>query len=254
MSTLFSGDGETRLDADLRVALDVLRQKWEEVPCGQSNRIRTGELLLLRDAELLSRWTEFFQDASAFPRRGWRQLLYRDVFRGKRIIDFGCGLAFDTIHYAENGAKVVFVDIIAANVEVVRRLCGLKELAGCEFCYMHDLESLSQIKGTCDAIYCCGSLIHAPLDVVRLEAQALLSHLPIGGRWIELGYPRSRWEREGRMPFDEWGQKTDAGAPWTEWHDLEKIESYLAPARFDVVLNLEFHNSDFNWFDLVRIA
>jgi len=87
-----------------------------------------------------------------------------------------------------------------------------------------------------------------------MEAQALLEHLPMGGRWIELGYPKSRWEREGRMPFDKWGQKTDGGAPWIEWHDLEKLRYVLAPANFDVVLDLEFHDSDFNWFDLVRVS
>ncbi len=39
-----------------------------------------------------------------------------------------------------------------------------------------------------------------------------------------------------------------------EWHDLEKVKAFLAPAIFDVVLALEFHNSDFNSFDLVRRA
>jgi hypothetical protein len=27
----------------------------------------------------------------------------------------------------------------------------------------------------------------------------------------------------------------------------------LAPRRFEVVLALEFHNSDFNWFDLLAV-
>ena len=50
------------------------------------------------------------------------------------------------------------------------------------------------------------------------------------------------------------GQKTDGGARWIEWHDLEKLRYVLAPANFDVVLDLEFHDSDFNWFDLVRVS
>ena len=62
----------------------------------------------------------------------------------------------------------------------------------------------------------------------------------------------SRWEREGRLPYDRWGEKTDGGAPWIEWHDLKKLDYILAPAVFDVVLMTEFHNSDFIWFDLVR--
>jgi hypothetical protein len=45
---------------------------------------------------------------------------------------------------------------------------------------------------------------------------------------------------------------TDGGAPWVEWYDLTKLHAVLEPARFDTVLYFEFHNSDFNWFDLLR--
>ncbi len=37
-----------------------------------------------------------------------------------------------------------------------------------------------------------------------------------------------------------------------EWHDLEKLRDYLAPAVFEVVMEFEFHRGAFNWFDLVR--
>ncbi len=40
-----------------------------------------------------------------------------------------------------------------------------------------------------------------------------LKHWPVGGRWIELAYPKSRWVRDGKMPFDRLGKKTDGGAP-----------------------------------------
>ena len=52
----------------------------------------------------------------------------------------------------------------------------------------------------------------------------------------------------------EWGSRTEGGAPWVEWHDPLKLDYMLAPATFDTVLYLEFHESDFNWFDLVRRA
>ena len=64
---------------------------------------------------------------------------------------------------------------------------------------------------------------------------------------------RLRSVREGRMPFDRWGEKTDGGAPWMEWKDLDKLLRLLAPRQFEVVLALEFHNSDFNWFDLLAV-
>jgi hypothetical protein len=98
-----------------------------------------------------------------------------------------------------------------------------------------------------------GSLHHMPYKVVRDEAQELIRHLKVGGRWLQLAYPRSRWLREGRLPFNLWGSYTDGmGTPWGEWYDLPKLLSLLEPAEFDVILYREFDNNDFNWFDLVR--
>jgi hypothetical protein len=204
---------DLRSDPTLRKSFDVLRKKWGEVPFDQYERRMSEDLLRLSDDELLEKWEFAYRGSStgeAFSVRGWYQTLYRDALRGKKVLDVGCGLAPDTIHYAQHGAIVTFLDI------------------------------------------CCGSMINAPLEVTRIETQAILQHLPVNGRWIELAYPKVRWEREGRLPETEWGARTDGGAPWMEWHDLQKLEYLLAPAAFEVVLTREFHNADFNWFDLIR--
>ena len=83
------------------------------------------------------------------------------------------------------------MDLVPSNVEFVKRLCNLKGLTNTRFCYMEDLSSLSDLPVDYAAIYGCCSLINAPLDITRVEAQALLTHLPVGGRWIELAYPCS---------------------------------------------------------------
>jgi 2-polyprenyl-3-methyl-5-hydroxy-6-metoxy-1,4-benzoquinol methylase len=242
-------------DALLADSFGILRTKWGEVPGGERTRVASENLLDLSEHEFLQEWQEIFDDSSigkAFSTRGWYQLIYKDVFSGKKIVDFGCGLGIDTIYFAQCGAEVTFVDLVPTNLEVVKRLCKLKGLTSARFCYMEDLSSLSGLPADYDFIYCLGSLHHSPLEVTRLEAQALLKHLPVGGRWIQLAYPKWRWVRDGRKRFTDWGRKTDGGAPWTEWHDLDKVKSFLAPATFEVVLTREFHNSDFNWFDLVR--
>ena len=242
-------------DAHLAQTLQVLRGKWGEVPHTEESRARSEQLLSLSDADLLHTWTEGLLDSStgkAFDVRGWYQLLYKDIFRGKNVMDIGSGLGFDSVTYAEAGAQMTCVDIVESNLEVVKRICKLKGLTNLRFCYLRDLSSLDGLPTDYDAIYCQGSLINAPLEVTRIEAQALLQHLPVGGRWIELAYPKKRWARDGRMSFTEWGRKTDGGAPWMEWHDLDKIKAFLAPAQFEVVFTLDFHHSDFNWFDLIR--
>jgi len=244
-------------DATLRCSFDLLRTKWGEVPFGQFERRMSSDLLRLSDAEVLEKWTSSYaggSTGSAFSVRGWYQTLYKDAFRGKKILDVGCGLAPDTVLFAEHGANVTFLDIVEPNVRFAERVCRLKGLQNVAFCYLEDLLSLDRLPADYDVIYCCGSFINAPLEASRLEAQALLAHLPVGGRWIELGYRESRWRQESCLPPDRWGEKTDGGAPWMDWHDLEKLEYMLSPARFETILYLEFHNSDFNWFDLIRRA
>jgi SAM-dependent methyltransferase len=233
---------------------DLLRKKWHEVPAGDY-RITTSELLPLSDKELLEKWSQIRISAStgsSFNARGWYHLLYCDVFRGKKIMDVGSGLGIDGITFAEHGADVTFVDIVQSNLAVLKRLCHLLDIKNVDFCYLDSIDSLKDLPTNYDVIWCQGSLINAPFKIIQEEARELLTHLPIGGRWIELAYPKIRWEREGMLAFENWGKKTDGGAPWMEWYDLEKIMKRLTPAKFEVVLHFNFHNEDFNWFDLVR--
>ncbi len=240
-------------DPLLRKTFDLLRSKWNEVPFTAQDRVTTSQLEHLDDDELLARWTRGFNERARYSEGGWAHHLYRDAFRGKKVLDVGSGLGFDSIYFAEHGARVTFVDIVQSNLRTVERLCKIKGLNEVASCYLEDLRSIAPLPNDFDFIYAQGSLINAPLEVTRLEVAALLEHLPVGGRIVMLGYPRIRWERDGRLPHTEWGRVTDGGAPWMEWLDLDKVMWLLQPARFEVILYFETHNSDFNWFDLVRV-
>jgi len=242
-------------DPTLRKSFDLQRTKWGEVPYRQRDRIKSADLLNAPDTEILEVWNTAYLGSStgqAFSVSGWYQQLYKDVFRGKKLLDVGCGLGRDSVFFAGHGARVTFLDLVESNVRFVQRVCALKQLTDVAFCYMEDLHSLSALAEDYDVIFCAGSFHHAPMEVARMEARALLEHLPVGGRWIQLAYPESRWVLEGRQRFDKWGVSTDGSAPWAEWHDLAKLSQILAPAKFETIMNFEFHNSDFNWFDLVR--
>lgn len=234
---------------------DLLRKKWQEVPAGET-RLLTSELVELPDKELKKLWERERLAATtgaAFEVRGWYHTLYREVLRSKRVMDFGCGFGMDGITFAQHGAQVNFVDIVESNLIVVKRLCRMFHLINVDFFYLEEMDSFSSLRADFDVVWCQGSLINAPFDVIREEVQELLKRLPVGGRWIELAYPKRRWEREGRLPFHRWGERTDGpGTPWVEWYDLPKLKAALEPAQFDVILYFEFHHGDFNWFDLVR--
>jgi hypothetical protein len=157
------------------------------------------------------------------------------------------------VFFARHGALMTFVDVEPANLRVIERLCRASGVADATFLHLARLEDLRRLAGGFDVVWCQGSMINAPFAVMQRECALLLEHLRIGGRWIELAYPRERWVREGSLPFTSWGERTDGpGTPWVEWYDLEKLERRLAPATFEVVLAVNFHDDDFNWFDLRR--
>lgn len=238
-----------------RKGFQILRRKWSEVPLTSQDRVLSQDLAQVGDEELHVLWAECWGEQSTgknFDVRGWYYTLYQDQWRGKRIIDVGSGLGYDAIVFAGSGAaEVMCIDLAPTNLQVIERIAKIRGLHNVRTLHMEDFGALAQLDTQYDVVWACGSLINAPFTFTRTECQRLLQHLQPRGRWVELAYPRARWEREGRMPFDRWGEKTDGGAPWMEWKDLEKLMRLLAPRRFEVVLALEFHNSDFNWFDLV---
>jgi len=234
---------------------ETLRKKWVEVPSDTLGRMKTTDMLGFSDESLLSAWESSRADITTgpeFPHRGWYHALYADGMRGKKVMDVGSGFGVDSITFAQHGARLTFVDLVETNLKVLERLCKIMGLKEVQFVHLQDLESLKPLDTDYDVIMAMGSMHHAPLDILKPEYRELLRHLKVGGHWLQLAYPKSRWVRDGRPRFAHWGVMTDGeGTPWAEWMDVEKLLGAFGPAKFDVVLYQEFHNSDFNWFDLL---
>jgi SAM-dependent methyltransferase len=175
--------------------------------------------------------------------------------RGKKVMDVGSGFGIDSITFAQRGANMTFIDLVESNLKTLERLCNIMGLKDVRFVLLENVESLKPLDTDYDVIMAMGSLHNAPIEVMRPEYRELIRHLKVGGRWLQLAYPRARWTRDDSPPFDVWGPMTDGpGTPWEEWYDLPKLLSILEPAKFEVVLYREFHNSDFNWFDLLYVG
>ena len=250
-----AGQGTSQAEQRFDHLLVDLRAKWHEIPAGILGRASSTEVLKIADHELLDRWQSVHDEYTTgpgFAQRGWYHELYMGQVAGKKVLDVGSGFGVDGITMARQGAEVHFVDIVESNLAVLARLCQLMGLNKVHFHHLRELASLRALPGGFDLIWAQGSLINLPVDLARLECGILLSHLKTGGRWVELCYPRERWERDGRMAPEDWGERTDGGAPWMEWYDLDKLLARLAPTRFEVVLAFNFCQDDFNWFDLKK--
>jgi 2-polyprenyl-3-methyl-5-hydroxy-6-metoxy-1,4-benzoquinol methylase len=237
---------------DWQKPYETLRAKWVEVPVTNEEILSTEKLLALPDNELLAKWEKSRKEittGSEWDHRGWYHTLYAESMRGKKVMDVGSGFAVDSITFAQHGARLTFVDLVETNLKVLQRLCGILGLEA-RFHHFQDLSSLNTLDSDYDVIMAMGSLHNAPVEVMKPEYQELLKHLRIGGRWLQLAYPKSLWIKAGRPTFDKWGQMLER-SPWEEWYDVPKLLSMFEPAKFDVVLYHEFHNGDFNWFDLL---
>jgi SAM-dependent methyltransferase len=236
---------------------DLLRRKWGVVPAGLSERRSTQDLLASPAEELREFWIATHTKATTgegFSVRGWYHALYREVLRGKKVLEIGSGMGIDGIEFARHGAQMTFVDIVPENLAVMRRLCDIFSIGDARFVQLERFASLDVLENDYDVVFAQGSLINAPFSFTKRECAAILPHLKPGGRWIELAYPRERWVRDGQPPFRAWGTMTDGeGTPWVEWYDLARVLRRLEPATFAPILAMNFHDDDFNWFDLVKV-
>jgi SAM-dependent methyltransferase len=234
--------------------LDLLSEKWKEVPGGedQSSRIFSNSLLDLSDSEFIDYWDCEFEKAKEF--RLWYFSLYRDFLQGKKVLEIGSGLGFDAVYYSQLGAKWVCSDIAPSNILSIQRIAKLKG-AAIETVVIQSLSSLESLDDDFDVIWCNGSLHHAPFEIARQECCAVLSRMKSGGRWIEMAYPRQRWVREGALEFSKWGKSTDGErTPWVEWYDAEKIKRRLYPHKFETILEYPHYSNSFVWIDLLHIG
>jgi 2-polyprenyl-3-methyl-5-hydroxy-6-metoxy-1,4-benzoquinol methylase len=233
----------------------ALRKKWTSVPTDFAE-VQVPRLLELSDPELIHFWEKTRETALTgehFSWRGWYHLLYEPLVRGARTVDFGSGLGMDGLSFASSAAHVTFVDVAVENLALLKRIAALKNLTNVQFVLLESFDSFRALGNGYDVILASGSLHHAPQKVIRREIQELASRLKIGGRWLQLAYPRARWKLDGQPPFSEWGRFTDGqGTPWAEWYDKDKLLAMFEPMKFEAVLAFDFHDKDFNWFDLVR--
>jgi SAM-dependent methyltransferase len=233
--------------------LALLRRKWGEIPSGNDLRQTSAGLLKLDDAaiaEHFERARRHDVEGDGWGIRGWYHDLYRPLMSGRKLLDIGCGMGISSVTFAEMGAKVTFTDIIAENVELVRRICKIKNIDA-EFLWLERFDDIDRLPGEFDVATALGSLINAPLAVTRDEICRIKPHLRSGARWLHFAYPKARWTREGSLPYSQWGNCTDgAGTPWMEYHDRGKMEWLFAPSEIRILFECEWHNSDFNWFDI----
>lgn len=168
-----------------------------------------------KQAEIASRTPAFIAAESTKP-FGWEPYLWvrwatiaaalqrLGVERGARVLDVGAGPGWTSLFLAESGYDVTAVDLVAANVELIRQRAarwGVSLTAT-----VADMEQL-ELGTQFDFALIHDALHHSPRH--RLVLQRVFSHLEPGG-WLLLG--ETSWLH--RLSPGAWRQSRTTG--WVE--------------------------------------
>lgn len=174
-----------------------------------------------------------------------------DRWRGKKVLEVGCGIGTDTMSFVRQGASVTAVDLSEKSLEVARqraRILGLEN--GIRF-YQADAEQLSSIVPVepYDLIYSFGVIHHTPhpgavLDQLRRYAtpDTTLKVMVYNRRswkvlWIVMSYGKGQFwkERELTARYSEaqtgcpvtYAYTPTEGAAWLRAHAFEPTEVFV---------------------------
>jgi ubiquinone/menaquinone biosynthesis C-methylase UbiE len=109
---------------------------------------------------------QYFEEISRnrFQRREWHiPIVARfDSFRGKDVVEVGCGIATDGLEFAKNGANYVGVDLTPHSIELARERFSLFGVPG-RFEVANAEESLPFADASFDHVYSFGVIHHSPV-------------------------------------------------------------------------------------------
>jgi SAM-dependent methyltransferase len=182
----FRAPSPALLDEQKRLA----QEQWGNNPCGAH---------IARDYEFGTR--EYFDAIEEYRYRDYapwmKEAIGFDLFRGKRVLEVGCGTGTDLLQFARGGAQVTGIDLTPRSVEIARRRFEVYGLSG-EFA-IGDAEDLAFPDESFDAVYSFGVLHHTP-DTERATGEIRRVLRP-GGRAIAMFYNRASLYYWGGLIF-----------------------------------------------------
>lgn len=160
------------------VSLAEVQSFWNEHPCdADTSRSAREELRFFEEVERRRYEKEWHIPAVA----GF------GAFRGKRVLEIGCGLGSDAASFAAAGARYTGVDLTREATRLTRSHLGLKRLPG--GVVQTNAESLPFADGSFDHVYSYGVVHHSP-DPDRIMKEVSRVLVP-GGTVCVMVYHKS---------------------------------------------------------------
>src|ERR1700756_4902362 len=138
-----------------RVTVDEVRSYWDQRPCN------------IRHSPKPVGTKEYFDEVEArkyFVEPHIPYFAEFDRWRGKKVLEIGCGIGTDTISFARNGAQLTAVDLSPQSLELARtraRVYGLEKQIRFYSGSAEELSSFLPLEPY-DLIYSFGVIHHTP--------------------------------------------------------------------------------------------
>jgi SAM-dependent methyltransferase len=218
--------------------IDMVREYWNARPCN------------IRHSPSPLGTREYFDEVEArkyFVEPHIPRFADFERWRGKRVLEIGCGLGTDTINFARHGALVTAVDLTERSLELAReraRVFGLED----RICFVRaDAEKLSAAVPVepFDLIYSFGVLHHTPRpdrvleelrqyagprSVVRIMVYHRWSWKVL---WILLGYGKGQFWKLKQLIAEY--SEAQSGCPVTYSYSRREGRRLLEDHGFRVV-------------------
>jgi ubiquinone/menaquinone biosynthesis C-methylase UbiE len=154
-----------------------VREYWNAHPCGtQFTHLVPGSKEFYEEVERYRYETQPFM----------RKMMEFDNFKGKKVLEIGCGLGTDLLQFARGGADVTGVDLTPASIDLVKKrfaMYGLPARA-----QVGDAERLPFSDNSFDVVYSFGVLHHTPNTQKAIDE--VYRVVKPGGRIIIMLYHR----------------------------------------------------------------
>ncbi|MBI5789270.1 MAG: class I SAM-dependent methyltransferase [Candidatus Schekmanbacteria bacterium] len=174
--------------AKLEGQKELIRYYWNNRPCGtKTSDSPIGSKQFFEEVEKQRYEIEYY-----LP-----QAVDFTKYKGKNLLEIGCGLGTDSLRFARNGSNVTAVDLTFNGVSLAKKRFGLYQQAG-RFSEM-DMQKLAFKDNTFDVVYSCGVIHHTPN--IGKTIDEIYRVLKPGGEIVIMIYHKNSYYYYGSIMF-----------------------------------------------------
>ena len=218
-----------------QVAVARVQEYWDKRPCN------------IRHSPKPVGTREYFEEVEArkyFVEPHIPRFAEFERWRGKKVLEIGCGIGTDTVNFARHGAQVTAVDLSSQSLEVARKRADVFGLSDRIRFYHGSAEDLSLIVPAepYDLIYSFGVIHHTPHPERVMEQMRGYTHtgttvkLMVYYRhswkvfWIVMGYGRGQFWRLKDLVAEH--SEAQTGCPVTYTYTREEGKALIEHSGF----------------------